>query len=240
MNPNAFHRLKMQAEAESTKTYKARGILVKRCPKCQINPDFCICNLSPNLQSDVDFILIYHRDEIFKPSNTGRLIADTFPENTYAFCWDRKNPDISLISLLEEPGRDFYIVFPAEDSETRDVVETPKPSKNKTLTLILLDATWRQGRRMFNFSQWLKHIPALRLLPAESADYTGRKAHQEDYLSTAESAASALDVFERPDLSAPLLEYFRAFNQRYLAMRSNHKPKKSELNMFKNKNSIDS
>jgi len=240
MKSNAFHRLKAQAEAESTRTYKARGVLVKRCPRCQINPDFCICALSPNLESDVDFILIFHRDEIFKPSNTGRLIADTFPENTYAYCWDRKNPDESLVKLLEDLERDLYIVFPAEESETRDVVKKPIITNNKKLTLILLDATWRQGRRMFNFSQWLKHIPALRLLPKVAADYTGRKAHQEDYLSTAESAANALEVFQRPDLSTPLLEYFGEFNRRYRAMRSNHKPKEAELDKLKNKTTTDS
>lgn len=228
MTENAFHRLKAKALAESTRTYNARGKLVNRCGKCQIHPDHCICDLSPNISSEVDFILIFHRDEIFKPSNSGRLIADTFPENTFAFCWDRKFPDKELISLIEDPNRDCYIVFPAEDTDTREILNTPKMNSGKKLTLILLDATWRQGRRMFNFSQWLAKLPVLRIVPSEKADYASRKAHQEDYLSTAESAALALSSAGYPDLAKPLLEYFSAFNQRYMSMRSNHRPKRNE------------
>lgn len=230
MTENAFHRLKAKAIAESTRTYNARGKLVNRCDRCQIHPDHCICDLSPNIESEVDFVLIFHRDEIFKPSNSGRLIADAFPMNTFAFCWDRKSPDEELISLIKDPGRDCYIVFPADETYSREILQAPVEAPGKKLTLIMLDATWRQGRRMFNFSQWLAKLPVLRISPSEKADYASRKAHQEDYLSTAESAALALSSAGYSNLAKTLLDYFSVFNQRYMSMRSNHKPKQKKDN----------
>ena len=227
MKQNAFHRLKAQVTEESTREYRARGIQVKRCPVCQINPDFCICDDAPAQKSNIDFILLFHRDEIFKPTNTGRLIADTFPDNTFAYCWNRKSPDGSLLALLQDPERDCYLIFPAEETDDRHLVNEPTMPSPKRVTFILLDATWRQGRRMFNFSQWMKEIPVLRISPEASAEYTSRKAHKEDYLSTAESAVCALKLAGEPQQADLLFDYFDLFNQRYSAMRSNHQKSKS-------------
>ncbi|WP_196137627.1 tRNA-uridine aminocarboxypropyltransferase [Aliikangiella sp. G2MR2-5] len=226
---NAFHRLKEQALAESTREYKARGILVKRCNGCQLNPELCICALQPNLSTNIDFILIYHRDEIFKPSNTGRLIADTFPQNTYAFCWNRKTPPPELLSLLNDKERRCVIVYPAESSESRRINSSIEQQENKRLTLILLDATWRQSRRMYNFSQWLKDFEVLKINPARKSHYLSRNAADDSYLSTAESAGLALSSCGQEHTAKKLFDYFYLFNQRYSMMRSNHKLSSAQL-----------
>lgn len=169
----------------------------------------------------MDFVLIYHRDELFKPTNTGKLIADIFPNNTYAFLWQRVEPAIELIKLLTDPTRHCLVVFPADNDSGRSIVTQPAKVTDKRLTLILLDATWRQSRRMFNASRWLSDIPALKLNPKDKAKYSTRSAHQDDYLSTVESAVLALADCDHPDLAKPLYQHFAHFDQQYVAMKQN-------------------
>jgi len=219
MQPNAFHKLKQQAELECTRVYKARGIKVKRCAFCQLKPDNCICEDRPNLPSDVDFILLYHLDEIFKPTNTGRLIADTFPKSTYAFRHSRLEPQPELLELLNDPNRECVVIFPVSEELDRKVISKVERNKNKKLTFIFLDGSWRQGRRMYNGSDWLKQYLVLKLDPQDKTLYATRKAACDSHLSTAESAALALVSAGEENGGKALFDYFALFNQRYLKIR---------------------
>ncbi|MDN3638087.1 DTW domain-containing protein [Simiduia curdlanivorans] len=217
---NAYQSLRAEVMATSTRDYKARGILAIRCTRCQLKSSHCICTFRPEGQIDAEFVLILHRDELFKPTNTGRLIADCFPKQTHAFCWDRLTPPQALLTLLQDPERQCCIIFPADESEGREVYSEP-PASNKLLTFILLDGTWKQGRRMFNLSPWLQTIPALNLDPAERARYSSRIAAFDNYLCTAEAAALALAISNQLASSQLLFDYFSVFNLHYAAMRQN-------------------
>ncbi|BFM09938.1 tRNA-uridine aminocarboxypropyltransferase [Simiduia litorea] len=218
--PNAYQRLRAEVMATSTRDYKARGILAVRCERCQLKTSHCICAVRPRAETSAEFVLILHRDELFKPTNTGRLIADCFPAQSHAFCWDRLAPPEALLTLLQDPSRQCCIIFPADESDSRDVYSKP-PASGKLLTFILLDGTWKQGRRMFNLSPWLQTIPALKLDPTERAHYSGRIAAFDNYLSTAEAAALALAVTGQVSASKLLFDYFSVFNLQYAAMRQN-------------------
>ena len=219
---NAYQQLLAHTRQESTRSYNGRGILIQRCLTCQLKNSHCICHLkSPVAQANVDFVLIYHRDELFKPTNTGKLIADIFPNNTYAFLWQRVDPPADLINLLTDPNRLCLVVFPADTASGRAIVTQPVINTNKRLTLILLDATWRQSRRMFNASKWLTNIAALKLNPKDKAIYSTRSAHQDDYLSTVESTVLALTTCKQQTLATPLLQHFIHFDQQYVAMKQN-------------------
>lgn len=218
---NPFIQLYQQAKADASREYHGRGILVKRCPTCQLKQSHCICQLVVESDCGVEFVLIFHRDEIFKPTNTGKLIAQQFPQNTHAFLWNRVNPPQALLDILQSPQRDCYIVFPGDESDARTITSTvPQPS-DKRITLILLDATWRQSRRMFNASAWLKNIPCLTLNPESKALYSTRNAAFDHYLSTAESAALALAACQAHEAAQTLFNTFALFDSRYSKMKQN-------------------
>ena len=46
--------------------------------------------------------LIMTKKEVFKPSNTGWLIADVVSDN-FAFIWSRTETDDGLLALLSDP-----------------------------------------------------------------------------------------------------------------------------------------
>lgn len=229
---NQFQLLRDRCLADSTKEFLARGKSVVRCESCQLASYACICNWQPRLDSRVEFVLLLHRVEIFKPTNTGRLIADLLPAKTRAFCWSRSEPDPALIDLLNDKTRQCFIVFPADTSGAKNKsrpVFTEILVNDKIKTFILLDATWKQSGRMFHLSRWLDATPCISLPQGAIRGYAVRKSHQDDYLSTAEAAALCLQLAGEYSNSQTLLDYFQLFNAHYLATRGSYHPVVGEL-----------
>lgn len=203
-----------------------------RCDACQLAAFACICQWQPKLESQVEFVLLLHRNEVFKPTNTGRLIADLLPSKTHAFCWSRTEPDRALIELLADENRQCFIVFPADTPGAKNksrAVFSEIPQSSKINTFILLDATWKQSGRMFHLSRWLENIPCVSLPQGALRGYAVRKSHQDDYLSTAEAAALCLQLVGELKNSEILLDYFQLFNEHYLATRGSHPPAMTKL-----------
>jgi DTW domain-containing protein len=217
---NAFHRLRERCLAEATREFKARGKSVQRCEGCLLASYNCICTYRPSRSTRVEFVLVMHKNETFKPTNTGRLIADLFPAHTHAFRWTRTQPDAGLVELLQDPQRQCLLVFPAEASESKPrQVLAEIPPGEKTPTFILLDGTWKQSGRMFHLSRWLEQVPCIVLPQAGARGYAVRKSHQDNYLSTAEAAALCLQLAGERANSETLLDYFELFNEHYVATR---------------------
>jgi DTW domain-containing protein YfiP len=72
--PNAVARLRDEREEESTKPYLARGSRAPRCHTCRVIESHCLCRWRPKVKRGV--CLLMTQKEVFKPSNTGWLIAD--------------------------------------------------------------------------------------------------------------------------------------------------------------------
>ena len=232
MASTAYTRLRDQELAKSTKPFQAKGKSVKRCPQCQLAEYACLCPWRPKTKSEVEFVLLMHRLELFKPTNTGRLLADTF-ENCKAFMWQRQQPCEGLKTVLEDPARECFIVFPCEakPDNSRKIVHALPPS-NKTITLILLDGSWKQCSRMVALSKWLDDIPCLRLPETLVRSYLVRDSGRPDRFSTAEAAISCLTLAGEEQAAKVMTHYYNVFNQHYLATRGCYQPQPGESHVF--------
>ena len=63
-------------------------------------------------------MLLVSENEVFKPSNTGRLILDTVKEG-YVYQWSRTEPDQAMLSLLNHEYYQPIVVFPDEYVEDK-------------------------------------------------------------------------------------------------------------------------
>lgn len=222
---NRFNLLRAACLARSTRPFLARGKSVQRCPHCQLAASACICAWRINLVSAVDVVLILHRDEVFKPTNTGRLIADVLPANTFAFEWSRTEPDPDLLRLLTDPMRYPVLVFPPAAADDRPVhLAKPQLSPIRRLTLVLLDGTWKQAGKMYRTSRWLADLPLLCLAEPKQGAYAVRQAIRDGQLATAEAAAEILQLCGEGRAAAVLEDYFAVFNEHYLATRGSRTP----------------
>lgn len=229
--PQAVDTLRHYCQSQSERTFKARGISLKRCPQCLLGLQTCICPWRYAIKSSLQFVLIMHRDEVYKPTNTGRLIADILPQQCHAFLWDRTNPSQQLLNIINDPARHCQLVFPPRGGDIRTRENQPATGDTgKIPTLILLDGTWKQARKMYSQAQWLKEVACLDLAQAmDSLDeqlghYKVRKACETGRLATAEAAALCFHSALETDNAQHLLDYFSVFNEHYLATRANRCP----------------
>lgn len=222
-----FHLLRNQQLELATKQFNARGASVDRCDYCLLAKRVCICRYAPRLESRADIILLFHREELFKPTNTGRLLMDALPRNTFGFCWSRTEPEEALLKLINDPVRLCLIVFPFDETlpqydGRRCYLDVPRDDRR--VTFILLDGTWKQAGRMFHLSKWMGHLNSVVLSGNLEKQYQVRKSHEDHYVSTFEAGVACLEKMGASVETDLLRDYFNVFNEHYLALRGCREP----------------
>ena len=216
---NTVNVLRKQQLALSTKEFKARGYKVKRCEQCLIPEKKCICAQRPSISSHSAFCMVMYKNEYYKPTNTGKLIADVIPDN-YAFRWDRVAPDPALIELLKNPKYAPILVFPQQYAEAERCIDSPNDlidiQQGKTPLFVMLDGTWREASKMFKSPSFAK-LPVLGIQPQKASSYQLREAAHKHQLCTAEVAIEVLKMADDHPAAEALAEYFYQFKKAYIA-----------------------
>lgn len=216
---NSVARLRDEREEESTKPYLARGSRAPRCHYCRVIESHCLCRWRPKVEARSGVCLIMTKKEVFKPSNTGWLIADVIPDN-YAFVWSRTEVDEKLIALLTDPQWQPYLVFPGEYVAAERVTHSVTIDPDKRPLFVLIDATWTEARKIFRKSAYFGAIPILSLIPERLSRYKLRRSTRSEHLCTVEVAALCLDLADDTEASLALECYFDVFSQHYLGAKN--------------------
>ena len=197
----------------------ARGSKVKRCAICLLPLTGCICDVRPAPVRGSAFCFIMYWGEAFKPSNTGRLIADVIADN-HAFLWERTKVDPALLQLLSDPQYSPVLVFPHQYAEPERCIDSltdiESHKTSKTPLYIMLDGTWREAKKMFK-SPYLAQIPVLGIEPEHKSLYQLREAAHKHQLCTAEVAGMVLELGGDKAAAESLNAYFEVFRRRYIA-----------------------
>ncbi len=171
------------------------------------------------MDAKVDVVLLMHRDEVFKPTNTGRLIADILPAQTRVIVWERLTPGQALDSILRDPSRECVLVFPQAALPERPAwAPCAARARQHPLTLIVPDGTWRQASRMVRLSPYLQGLPLLGV-DSRTTDYAVRQAPSRGQLSTIEAVTQVLMGLQEVEAARALERYFQAFNCNYQRVR---------------------
>lgn len=215
---NAVLALRRRELTKTTKPFHARGSRVKRCEGCLLPTADCICAHVPAPSARSAFLFLMYTGECYKPSNTGRLIADVAAES-FAFVWDRTAPDPELLALLQNPRYQPYVVFPHEYAAPARCVSQVQPPNDSTQIplFIMLDGTWREAKKMFSKSPYLDGFAVLGIKPQQSSNYVLREAAHLHQLCTAEVGIEVLRLASDHKAAADLQHYFREFRRRYMA-----------------------
>ena len=217
---NSVLALRAQQISESRREFNARGGKMDRCDQCLIAKHYCICEGAEYASCDAAVCLLMYHNESFKPSNTGRLIAEIVPDN-YAFRWDRTSPDPALLALLNNDKYQPFVIFPAEDVETDRVVTQVETLAGKQPLFIFLDGTWREAKKMIRKSPYLDNLPVLSITAEKLSDYRLRVAPHAHQLGTAEVAIMVLALANEVDASTKLEQHFIKFRDAYLLGKRN-------------------
>lgn len=216
---NVVLELRQRELAKTTKPFNARGSKVIRCDGCLLPKADCLCANIPTPSARSAVLLLMYTGECYKPSNTGRLIADVAAES-YAFVWDRTQPDPALLRLLQREDLAPVVVFPHEYASAERCISTiPQELQAgiKKPLFIMLDGTWREAKKMFSKSPYLDQFPVLGINPIVASGYKLREAAHLHQLCTAEVGIEVLKLAGDEQAAADLNQYFQLFRRQYMA-----------------------
>jgi len=197
--PKAIFRALM---ARSTRASDLTG----HCPRCLFRQEVCFCSLVPRVETRARFLIVRHIGEALRTSNTGRAAALAHPTSQiHDYGWGLPFDE----AVLRQPGT--WLLYPSEPGGDPSV-EPPKQ-------VVVLDATWRQARKMFIRIDALRAMPRL-VLPAPAEPLPKlRKAPQPDAMSTLEAIVRAVELLEGTQRAAPLAELQREIVRRAVSLR---------------------
>jgi DTW domain-containing protein len=178
--------------------------LSRRCPACLFPPGACLCPEIPRLVARTRVVFLRHAMERRRTTNTGRWAALALGAEVI----DHALPDRSLPPAVI-PTEGAAVLFPAPAGAG---LPHPLPA-----TLVVVDASWSQARRMVQRLPELQRMPRLSL-PAEVAVRL-RRPTVPGGMSTMEATAAALDLLGDAEAARGLRELHRTAVARALALR---------------------
>lgn len=113
------------------------------------------------------------------------------------------------------------VLFPPQDNLPWIPCDgTLQTEHNRRLTIVLLDGSWRQAKKMIRTSAWLQHLPLLAISPEKSGAFTVRRSGHAHLLSTAEALSCAIGQLGEIENAQILDDYFLIFNAHCAATRA--------------------
>lgn len=154
---------------------------------------FCICAEIPSVPTQTRVLVVRHERESFKSTGTARVAALALP-NSHIL--DSGEETALTNGQLVGQLAGACVLFPSEPP-------APWP-EGPVGTLVVLDGTWRQTRRMFTKLGALHGLPRLTLPPKPAPVLRLRASTFSEGRSTLEAIADALGMLEGPAVSEPL------------------------------------
>ena len=181
------------------------------CADCFLKTSLCLCAELPRIEAKTEIVIVRHTGEDWLTSNTGRLAALMLP-NVRIIKYGGGEPfDDSLIG-----GDGTCLLYPGRNQTSLATI----PRR-----FVVLDATFRQARRMYKRITALRSMPELSLVAPGNQPNRLRNPPRADGLSTIEAIATALGQFENPNLTEPLLTAYAEFVRRADATRGRQRPR---------------
>jgi len=169
-----------------------------RCEACLLLTDLCVCADCPRLEPTTRFVIIRHWKERWRPSNTGRLAALALPHTTLVDYGAPGEPWDDDTLVLSDP----CLLFP--DPEAPPLTHTPQ-------TIVVIDASWSQARKMTRRVPGLAALPQLSLPPITEHPQRLRRPPFPQGMATLEAIARTLDHIEGGEHGAALDLFFSRF-----------------------------
>ncbi len=184
-----------------------------RCPRCRLHTDLCACALLAPIAIATQVVLVTHKLEHRKATNTGHLAVSCL--NGAHLCL-RGREDVPDDPVVWEAGRTPLFLFPSRDSLPLDDWLSAQARKPSAIALIVPDGTWRQANRVRRRVPGLADIQAVSLPASEKSYYRLRHTHLGNRLATFEAIALALGILEGPVIQERLSLVFRTVVDRAL------------------------
>ncbi|MFN0058869.1 MAG: DTW domain-containing protein [Planctomycetota bacterium] len=144
-----------------------------RCTFCKLTPRLCVCDELPRIELPFRFVIVRHGKEVGRQSNTGALVPRLLPASVLVDYGLRDNPYDP--APLVDPRTDYWLLFPDEQAHLLTRTDVSREAGRST-AFVVLDATWRQARRMLTRLPELRRMRCVALPAAPQPAQLMRKA----------------------------------------------------------------
>ncbi len=199
---------------ESPRSKRARSSdALDRCRRCGLHLPSCLCASLVPLALATRVVVLRHRRELHKPTNSGRLVPLTLVHSEVRTFGER---DVALDTAgLIDPTRHTLLLYPSRDSRELTQGELCVGP----ITLIVPDADWRRAFKFVAREPSLVGVPRVHLPSGAPSTYRLRRHSDPRFLATFEAIARALGILEGPDVQTRLEHVFRLMVERTLYSR---------------------
>ena len=206
------------------KIYKVKQItsLYESCNECGLPTINCICNNFSKVSTKAQLWILSSERELYRPSNTARLLKLINPDSTEVFLWERTKSPEQLIAKINSNKYRTYVLFPTENEE----LENRKVIFERTdeiPSFLILDGTWKEARKIFRKCEFLKCLPIVSIEPNFASKYDLRRGAADGNLCTIEAAIEILKMNGEISTSQVIENYYNLFLKSYKAGVSGHK-----------------
>jgi DTW domain-containing protein YfiP len=179
-----------------------------------LHASLCICSLIEPIETRTRLVLVIHRAELRKSTNTGHLAVACLA-NSEVVVRGREGAPTPPLEL--GAGAQPLFLFPHENEA--EVLRPGLVSSDRPVTLIVPDGNWRQAARVRARVPGLRDVPCVALPPGEPSRYRLRSEAHPDRLATIEAIARAMEVLEGPHVRRALDHVFWVMVDRTLWVR---------------------
>jgi DTW domain-containing protein YfiP len=156
-----------------------------------------------SLETETRVLLLQHARERRVPIGTARLAHLCLPGSELRVGVDFDDDPTLRDALANRPA---YLLFPGPDAIDLAEALPPRP-----ITLVVVDGTWWQARKLLKHNAVLRALPQIRFTPPAPSRYRIRREPADHCVATVEALAQVLGVLEgAPDRFAALLRPFEA------------------------------
>jgi len=168
----------------------------QRCAVCRLPGPLCVCDELPRVEAPFELLLIQHRTERRSVSNTGSLAARVLHPSRNLLYQGNSTPEIEEALAGDGPRLLLYPV-PRAEPLLPDLLQ---PGTR----LIVLDATWRQARRMYRKLGPLRGCQPVTLPDGIEPRWVLRQQPAPGMLGTAEAILAATEALGCSEAAAGL------------------------------------
>ncbi len=160
------------------------------CPRCRRPETVCYCQYLTRLETKTRIVLLQHPRERDMAIGTARMASLCLPNSELLVGFDWENSR-ELKRLLADPEHPAALLYPGPDAV--DLQESP-PSE--PITLIVVDGTWANTKKMVKANPVLANLPKVAFRPLRPSEYRIRREPQVQFVSTIEALMYVLGALE--------------------------------------------
>jgi DTW domain-containing protein len=168
-----------------------------------------VCSEISRIATRTRVIVLIHKSEDRKSTNTGRLAALCLSNSEVVLHGQRSRPTAPF--FFDEASQPL-LLFPHPTAvPLTGFAMSPRP-----VTLVVPDGTWRQASKMRHRVPGLHEVLCVSLPAGAGSTYRLRRPLHEGGLATMEAIARAMGILEGPDVERALGLVFRVMVERTL------------------------